>query len=191
MARLKKATTHKQTHIMNSMHTLSTLHIISAPALAAPLAVLLLASINALLDNSGQAAQNAITIAKSALCAALLALAAVLVVGPFKLETVEVAGFVLSLTFGLLPAMLILTVSFASLLIAKGITSYYAFEPAKDNVACWNIAGLFLVTAMIMSGNAVALVTACVIALAGVLKLNAASPGFLGSLAMGLMKTTA
>lgn len=191
MARLKKATTHKQTHIMNSMHTLSTLHIISAPALAAPLAVLLLASINALLDNSGQAAQNAITIAKSALCAALLALAAVLVVGPFKLETVEVAGFVLSLTFGLLPAMLILTVSFASLLIAKGITSYYAFEPAKDNVACWNIAGLFLVTAMIMSGNAAALVTACVIALAGVLKLNAASPGFLGSLAMGLMKTTA
>jgi|GEM_PF-6794110 len=191
MARLKKATTHKQTHIMNSMHTLSTLHIISAPALAAPLAVLLLASINALLDNSGQAAQNAITIAKSALCAALLALAAVLVVGPFKLETVEVAGFVLSLTFGLLPAMLILTVSFASLLIAKGITSYYAFEPAKDNVACWNIAGLFLVTAMIMSGNAAALVTACVIALAGVLKLNAASPGFLGSLAMGLMNSPA
>jgi len=191
MARLKKATTHKQTHIMNSMHTLSTLHIISAPALAAPLAVLLLASINALLDNSGQAAQNAITIAKSALCAALLALAAVLVVGPFKLETVEVAGFVLSLIFGLLPAMLILTVSFASLLIAKGITSYYAFEPAKDNVACWNIAGLFLVTAMIMSGNAAALVTACVIALAGVLKLNAASPGFLGSLAMGLMNSPA
>ncbi len=173
------------------MHTLATLHIISAPALAAPLAVLLLASINALLDNGGQVAQNAITIAKSALCAALLALAAVLVVGPFKLETVEVAGFVLSLTFGLLPAMLILTVSFTSLLIAKGITSYYAFEPVKDNVVCWNIAGLFLVTAMIMSGNAVALVTACVISLAGLLKLNAASPGFLGSLAMSLMKTPA
>jgi hypothetical protein len=191
MARLKKATTHKQTHIMNSMHTLSTLHIISAPALAAPLAVLLLASINALLDIGGQASSNAITIAKSALCAALLALAAVLVVGPFKLATVEVSGFVLSLTFGLLPAALILIASFTSLLIAKGTNSHHAADSAKDSIARWNIAGLFLVTAMILSGNAVTIAAACIIAGFGVLKLQAASPEMLGALTTGSMNTPA
>ncbi len=191
MARLNKATTHKQTHIMNSMHTLSTLHIISTPELAAPLAVLLLASINALLDKSGQASRNAITIAKSALCAALLALAAVLVVGPFKLVTVEVGGLVLSLTFGLLPAALILIASFTSLLIAKGTASHHAADSAKDNVARWNIAGLFLVTAMILSGNEVALVAASIIAVIGVLKLHSTSPGILGSLTAGSMNSPA
>jgi len=191
MARLKKATTHKQTHIINSMHTLSTLHIISAPALAAPLAVLLLASINALLDNGGKASSNAITIAKSALCAALLALAAVLVVGPFMLATVEVGGFVLSLTFGLLPAMLILTASFTSLLIAKGTTSHRASESAKDSIARWNIASLFLVTAMILSGNAVALIAASILAVIGVLKLHSTSPGIMGSLTAGSMNSPA
>ena len=176
---------------MNSMHTVSILHTISAPALAAPLAVLLLASINALLDNGGQASRNAITIAKSALCAAFIALAAVLVVGPFKLETVEVAGFVLSLTFGLLPATLILIASLTSLLIAKGTTSHHAADSAKDSIARWNIAGLFLVTAMILSGNAVALAAASIIGVIGVLKLHSTSPGILGALTTGSMNSPA
>jgi hypothetical protein len=63
---------HTQTHLMNFMHTLSTLHIISAPALAAPLAVLLLVGswvsmvdTAVLLDKAAYDKQPTVTLATS------------------------------------------------------------------------------------------------------------------------------
>ncbi len=173
------------------MNTSSAHPIIPAEALTVPLAVLFLASVNALLENGGQAARNAITIANSALCAAALAVAAVLVAGPFKLVMAEVGGLELSLTFGLLHATLVVIACFASLLIAKGTAGHDAADSVKDSTARWNIAILFLTAAMIMSGDVFAMAGACIIAVAGVLKLHATSPGILAAVTSSGLTTAA
>ena len=59
-----------KTSTNTTMHPVPDYQIISATALAAPLAVLLLASINGLLENCGQSSRNAIVISKTALCIA-------------------------------------------------------------------------------------------------------------------------
>lgn len=182
MVRFHKTPTATNARTINIMNTSSAHHIIPAAALTVPLAVLFLASVNALLENGGQAARNAITIANSALGAAVIVAVVVLVVGPFKLVTAEVGGLELSMTFGLLQATLILIASFTSLLIAKGTAGLHAADSVKDSTARWNIAILFLTAALMMSGSVFALACACIIAVAGVLKLHATSPGILTAL---------
>ncbi len=176
------------THLMN---TQSAPHLISASALAVPLAVLLLASINALLENGGQAARNAVTIAKSALCAAALSLAAVLVAEPFQLVLMTFGGLTLSLSLGPLPVSLLLSVCFTSLLLAKETTVHEAAGSVKDSIARWNIAVLFTACAMILSGSLIFAAVGCVIAVAGLLKAHAAIPGILPVLTNGRMKPLA
>lgn len=173
------------------MNALSAPHLISAPALAAPLAVLLLASINALLDNGGQAARNAVTIAKSALCAAALSLAAVLVAGPFQLVLATFDGLTLSLGFGLLPVSLFGIACFASLLIAKGTAVHEVAATVKDSIARWNIALLLTAGVMILSGSLALVAGGCVIAGAGFFKAQAIIPGVLQGLTSSRMKTMA
>jgi hypothetical protein len=182
VVRFHKTITPTNIRTINLMITPSAHHIIPAASLTVPLAVLFLASVNALLENGGQAARNAITIANSALCAAVIAAAVVLIVGPFKLVTAEIGGLELSLTFGLLQATLVLIACFTSLLIAKGTAGRHAANSVKDSTARWNISILFLTAAMILSGNVFALAAACIIAAAGVLKLHTTSPGILAAL---------
>lgn len=174
------------------MNTLSEGHITSsAPVLLAPVIVLILASIHALVDNDGLAAKNAVTLIKSTLCAAALALAAVMAAGDFELPLIEADKPEWSLHFGLLSTALLVIVSFTSLVIAKGTVSHDVVNTSKGNVARWNVAVLFSVMAMILCGNMSALVTRCLIAVVGVLKVYATAPEILPALTSSGMKARA
>lgn len=174
------------------MSTLSEGHITSsAPVLLAPFIVLLLASIHALVDNDGLPARNAVTLIKSTFCGAVLALAAVMAAGDFELPLIEADKPEWSLHFGLLSTALLVIVSFTSLVIAKGTVRSNVANTSKGNIARWNVAVLFSVMAMILSGNMSALVIGCFIAAVGVLKVYATAPGILPALTSGGMNASA
>ncbi len=170
------------------MNALSAPHIISASALAAPLAVLLLASINALLDNGGQAARNAVTIAKSVLCVSVLSLIAVMVAGHLQLVLMTFGELALGLNLSLLTVSLLLAASFSSLLIAKATTIHAAADSVRGSIARWNISVLFMVCAMILSGNLVCAAIASVITVTGVLIAYTTLPSILPGFTNGGMK---
>lgn len=173
------------------MNTLTAPHLLPAPELAAPLAVLALASIHALLDNIGKAAMNAVTIAKSAFCAAALSLAGVLLAGHFELVLATFGGLRLSFEMNLLSVSLFVIACLASLLIAKGTVVHEVAAPLKDSIARWNIALLFTACAMILSGSLALAAGGCVIAGAGFFKAQAIIPGVLQGLTSSRMKTMA
>lgn len=162
--------------IISSIH-----HHVSTPSLAAPMAVLLLASVNALLEGGGHAAGNALIIARSAVAAAVLAFAAVLGVGPLELAAAETDGLVLNLGIGPLQAALMLMACITSLLIAHGTLADPAPQSQKDKIARGNITLLFTVVAMMAAGGVFALLSSSLVAVIAVLGLHSSSPGILSA----------
>lgn len=164
------------TMIISSAHPL-----VSTPSLAVPMAVLLLASINALMEGGGHAARNAIIIARSALGASALAFAAVLGVGPLELAAAEAGGPLPGLSIGPLQAALILMACITSLLIAQGTLAHPAPDSQKDNTARGNITVLLAVVAMMTSGGVFALLSSSLVSIIAVLGLESTSPGILSA----------
>lgn len=126
---------------------------LEAPALLAPLLVIALAILHAILVERGNVALNVSRIARGLFLAALLAAGMVAMVGPVEVVLAAVGAVKLGLYFDALSVLMLALVTFLGVVITRFSVNYLQGDPGRARFSRWLLLTLGSVSMLVISSN--------------------------------------
>ena len=152
-AALPSTPEHNTHQLMTNTLALVAVQSISATAMAAPLAVILLAFLHGLLADGRKAAVNVARIAKTLLVAALLAAGIVWAVGPAEFILAAAGPFKLGFYFDSLSVTMLVLVNFLGVVVTRYSVNYLHGDPGQQRFSRWLLLTLGAVSLLVVSPN--------------------------------------